>query len=104
MTNKKFRQGIGQYCGSGVAPFLVPHGVEKPCLFSCEEENMDSKCIRCPDYVHKQDNAEMLQDAFGQSGIWDYRTCHTTCWREKDKKGMYQSNRYRYHVGKEVFV
>lgn len=65
---------------------------------------MDTKCFRCPDYIHKQANAEMLEDTFGQSGVWDYKTCHTTCWRERDKKTLYQSNRYRYHAGKEVFA
>lgn len=65
---------------------------------------MGTKCLSCPDYIHKQDNAELLEGAFGQSGVWDYKTCHTTCWRERDKKSLYQSNRYRFNVGKEVFV
>lgn len=73
-------------------------------LFSFREgEKMDKKCLRCPDYIHKQDNADLLENAFGQSGIWNFKTCHATCWREKDKKGMYESNKYRYKVGLAVF-
>lgn len=75
------------------------------CLFILNRGgDMDTKCTKCPDYVHRQDNSEMLEDAFGQSGVWNYKTCHTTCWRERDKHGLYNSNRYRYRVGKEVFV
>jgi len=61
------------------------------------------KCPNCPDYIHKQDNAFMLDDAYGQSGIWDYKTCHNTCWRERNKRAIYESNKYRARVGLAVF-
>lgn len=78
---------------------------QRHCLFILNRGGgMDKKCLSCPDYIHKQDNADLLDGAFGQSGIWDFKTCHATCWREKDRHNMYMSNRYRYKVGLGVVV
>lgn len=61
------------------------------CLFLLNRGGaMGKQCLTCPDFVQRQQNADLLETAFGQSGVWDYKTCHTTCWREEDKHSAYQ--------------
>jgi hypothetical protein len=41
---------------------------------------MTTKCKSCPDFVNKKGYANVL------GGIWDFKTCHATCWRSKHLK------------------
>jgi hypothetical protein len=55
---------------------------------------MGTNCVKCPDYVHRQENAELLESAFGQSGVWNYKTCHSTCWADRRTKQDINSKLY----------
>lgn len=67
---------------------------------------MGKQCLTCPDFVQRQQNADLIENAFGQSGVWDYKTCHTTCWQEESKLDKYnkdwQRNKYRALHGLEA--
>lgn len=39
-------------------------------------------CKSCPDFLMKQQHADILEQTYGEAGIWDFRTCHNSCWKE----------------------
>ena len=102
----KLGQGIGNHCGCGgsLSGFFT---VSSPVLLNYGG-GMDNKCLTCPDFTNRQANADLLESAFGQSGIWNYGVCHSTCWQEEDKRTKYnriwQRNKYRRTHGLAVEV
>ena len=39
----------------------------------------DVHCAKCNIYQNRVEDAELLNEAFGTEGEWDYRTCFETC-------------------------
>jgi len=57
-------------------------------------------CLHCPDFLHKQENAESFSLFGGEAGIWDWQTCYTTCWQDiRTKKDINDFNYYHRKVG-----
>ena len=57
---------------------------------------MEKKCLRCEDFLRHIDHEKAEEILFNQAGIWDYKTCHATCWQENRLKyEKAQDNYYR---------
>lgn len=51
-------------------------------------------CKSCPDFLHKQENAETFSLWGGEAGVWDFQTCYLTCWKDQMTKHDYSNLAY----------
>jgi len=79
MGKEKFNKVETGFSSRRGIPIPCPHLVS---FYKEGEMGVPKKCQDCIDYNGQLDHADIVETYFGQSGIWDLKTCRNTCWQE----------------------
>jgi hypothetical protein len=55
---------------------------------------MEAHCVNCMDYTHKGAIGQGMVDMDYTPGIWNFDTCHTTCWQDRRTKNNDRMRQY----------
>ena len=70
--------------------------VTNPLSSGVRKRYMENNCIECEDFLKKQEHAEQFLLMGLNCGVWDFDTCHATCWKDlRVKQNITNLNYYR---------
>jgi len=63
---------------------------------------MVSNCSKCMDYTHRGAIGQGMAEMDYTPGIWDFNTCHETCWHDRRSKHNEVMRKYYWDTRKGV--
>ena len=80
---KKFAQPSFLFMeGANMGRMRMTHPIDA----AARQRYMLSNCSKCMDYTHRGAIGQGMAEMDYTPGIWDFNTCHETCWHDRRSK------------------